>query len=564
MAIHILDPITITQISAGEVIDRPSSVVKELIENALDAGATRIQITLDNGGKTRIQITDNGHGIAQEDLPKAPLPHATSKIRTLNDLETLSSFGFRGEALASIAHVATLTITSRHQDSPLAYQLDAHLDHISELTPTAHPVGTTLTVCQLFEGLPVRQKFLKSTTTEAGYCYDVVLHQLLVRPDVDFILIHDGKTLLNSAGLKSTEDCLYTILGASLKNQLVPLHVTHNGLTVTGVIGKPSLTYSNRAKQWLAINGRPIKGGILSKTIQQAYEKLVPHGRYPLAILDLTLEGVDVNIHPQKHEVKFLHPGRIFESLLAILKSTFAQASHPLSPPFPSSPSSSPSSPFSLGPSSQGWQPQTDGVVPQSLTLFSPNYNHKLEYFQIFDTYIVIKSSSGVTLLDQHAVHERVLYEKLKTQLHTPHTQPLMSAETVHLPADLMGIFAQVHSQLIELGFMIEEFGPDTLVIREIPLAWERVSLTPFLIGLLSDLRHDGVTQIDLESERRAQLQIRSCKAAIKAGNPLSPLEVHALIHEFLAIPDRDTCPHGRPVSITFDRSKLERLFLRS
>ncbi len=563
MAIQILDSVTVTQISAGEVIDRPSSVVKELIENALDAGATRVQVVVDNGGKSRIQITDNGSGISREDLPLAPLRHATSKIRVLEDLYTLDSFGFRGEALASMAHVASLSILSRTADSEVGYELEAHLDRISKPVAVAHPVGTTITVSGLFDPVPVRQKFLKSAATEIGYCYDVVLHQLLVRPDVDFTLIHDGKTLLNSTGLKTTEDILLTVVGRQVKDQLVPVAITHGDLTVLGVVGRPTLTFSNRTKQWLSVNGRPIKGGVLTKTIQQAYEKLIPGGRFPLVVLNLQLaEGVDVNIHPQKHEVKFLRPGAIFEGLLAIIKSLFgASLGHAVGELLP---------PSSLSPFSSRFEAVLGEFTPQAMELFAPLSSSDSsmpvywEYFQIFETYLVVKTPQGVVILDQHAVHERVLYEKLKTYLGTSgYVQPLASPEVVTLPADLMAIFGEVHSDLVQLGFMIEDFGGSSVVIREVPLDWSGVALGPFLIGLLTDIRVNGVASVDLETERRGQLQQKSCKAAIKAGKPLSGMEVRALLQAFMAIPDRETCPHGRPVSVTFDQGKLERLFLR-
>lgn len=562
MSIHILDEITIGQIAAGEVIDRPASIVKELIENALDAGATKIHIDLENGGKTRIQVRDNGQGMTVNDLPLAPVAHATSKIKKIDDLFGVTTYGFRGEALSSMAHAGHLDITSRHHNADIAYHLSAYLDQVSALTPTAHPIGTTISLEGLFETIPVRQKFLKSAATEAGHCYDAVLHQLLIRPNVDFVLNHEGKTLLNSTGISSIKELLVHIVDKSIAPHIV--EVTPNGATLSlqGAIGRPDLTYGSRAKQWIAVNGRPVKSGIFHRAVSQAFAALVPAGRFPLVVLDFQLLDtiIDVNIHPQKLEVKLQNPSIAFELVPRLIRQALGESkSHQLSGVTPSSYGSSFIPP-------QTTQPYFSETQQQSL--FEPlsyTYSTALVYFQVFETYLFVKTENSAVLLDQHAVHERVLYERLKTGLgQSGQIQPLATPEIVELSPDLFALFEDVQSELVEMGFLIDPFGGNSVIIREVPLDWANVTMTTFVTDLLTQVKETGSKTLNLETAKREALQQASCKAAIKAGKPMSPLETEALIRDFLAIPDRDTCPHGRPVSLTFDKAKLEKLFLRS
>jgi len=569
MPIQLLDPITITQIQAGEVIERPASVVKELIENALDAGATKLLIAIENGGKSYIQVTDNGQGIPPEELPLAPVQHTTSKIQKIEDLFGVQTFGFRGEALASMAHVGELTITSRTPHSAIGYKVTANLNTISEPTPIAHTIGTTVTLSDLFSKIPVRQQFLKSAGTEIGYIYDVVLHQILIRPEVEFKLTHDGKVLLDSTGISSLDLLLHPIIGKELQNQWVPISTSHGNLTLKGLLGKPTLTFGSRAKQWLAVNGRPIKSGLLQKAVNQAYAMLIPAGRFPLVVLDIcpTPEDVDVNIHPQKLDVKFLNTKFLFDSLPAMIRQAFNPAStHPLGtfpPTHLQHPTTYPTTqPHMLTPE---WDP---AALPLFTQMGTPNVSldqTSTPFIQVFDTYIVLKTPAGITILDQHAVHERVMYERLKKGLSSSGAlQPLALGQVIDLSPPQMSVFLELQKDLYALGFVIDEFGSNSVIIKEVPIEWAAVSMGDFLIEFLNNYKETQNNTPELESARRAALQQQSCKSAIKAGKIMSTLEVDALVREFLSIPDRETCPHGRPVSITLDKTKLEKLFLRS
>jgi DNA mismatch repair protein MutL len=589
MSIRILDPITITQIAAGEVIDRPSSIIKELIENSLDAHATKIKISIEKGGKTWIQITDNGVGISPEDLPLAPARHATSKIQSLDDIYGVQTFGFRGEALASISHVANLSITSKQESSPIAYTIEAHLDVMSELKHTAHPTGTTISVSNLFGAVPVRQKFLKSDATEFSYIYDVVFHHMLIHPEVDISLFHNNKPIIDSSGLHTVSDILTHLHDKSFKNMLIPIDIQHGDIHIQGAVSSPTLTVSNRSKQWIAINGRPIKNAMLQKAIQHAYADWIPQGRFPVAVLNITMDGqgVDVNIHPQKQEVKFLHSGQLFDHIPAIIKSVFhSERPHALTelrshshgeytdlstvfPQMSSESSFQSTSQPPYRPLSEAPRIDTEWAQSaQSLYAPMPSYQRdtpELVFFQLFDTYILIKTTQGVVILDQHAVHERILHEKFKKNVQkTDQRQTLLSSEVMTIPSELMPIYTDIQNEFRDLGFVIEEFGENRIVIREIPLEWMGVPLDTFIIQFLTQVKEDQSLKSDLVALKKEKIQLMACKAAIKAGKTLSDYETRQLIQDFLSTNERDTCPHGRPVAITLDRKQLEKMFLRS
>ena len=311
-----LDSVTINKIAAGEVIDRPVSIVKELIENAIDAGADTISIDIQDGGKELIRITDNGKGFYKDDLSLAPIRHATSKIQSIDDVYNTMSFGFRGEALASICHCSFLTITSKQVDCS-AYQITAHQDKISSIQHVSHPVGTTILVENLFHNIPVRQRFLKSAATELSYILDCCIQFSLIQPNINFIVQADGNEKLNTTGISNMYQLLIMHYGKNLKEKCVPVDETIGPLTFKGYVSNPTLTFSNRSKQILSVNKRLIKNSLLSKSITDSFRDLIPQRRFPLVILNITIESslVDVNIHPQKNDIKFLNPGFLFDSL---------------------------------------------------------------------------------------------------------------------------------------------------------------------------------------------------------------------------------------------------------
>ncbi len=588
MPIRILDPVTVTQIAAGEVIDRPASIVKELIENALDAGADTIGVDIENGGKASIVVKDNGSGISKTDLPLAPVKHATSKITALDDIYSTLTFGFRGEALASMAHVGYVDIVSRTQDSPVGYKLSTFLNDISELEPVSHTVGTYISVKDLFKNLPVRQQFWKSDATEAGYIYDIVLHHALIHPQKNFVLTHNGKELFNSTGIQTAKQLLVHSVGKDLKDRLIEVDVEAGLLHAVGVIGNPTLTYPNRAKQWLAVNGRPIKNPTLFKAIQQGFRDLIPNNRFPLAVLNIQLgsNAVDVNIHPQKQDVKFLSPGKIIEIIPNVIQSALNDtlqrsqtrselpsslgsvsrlfSSPPSAAPVPSSYQTAFSS--FITPLSVSSDPSPQLMPQLPLTALIPDFEKQIEgsYFQLFNTYLVIKTSQSLAVLDQHAVHERILYEQIKVRaVSSGQTQPLMVAEVIDVPQDLMFQLEEAQSILSELGFVIESFGPASIAVREIPIEFSETPLGPLMLRFLELMKDVPGASPDLLLERKEKLQMMACKAAIKAGKTMTLAETQALIKDFLSSPSNYTCPHGRPLCIELDKADLEKLFLR-
>jgi DNA mismatch repair protein MutL len=612
--IKALDPTTIQKIAAGEVIDRPSSIVKELIENSIDASAKTITIDIDNGGLSRIQIVDDGTGIRAEDIPIAAMPHTTSKITTVEDIFGISTRGFRGEALSSIAHVGTLCITSKHRDDTIGTQLIATLSTMSSPKQIAHPTGTTMLITGLFDDIPVRRKFLKSATTEFGYIYEIVSHFSLIFPDITFVLRHNGKESLNTRGSKNLSDRIDILLGSNVQKQLIPIDYTTNDIHVSGAITQPGQTYPNRKWQLFGINGRPVKSQILYKATLDAFADVVPARRFPLAILNIHLppDSIDVNIHPQKLDIKFQKSQHIYDAIRRAISGGFqreeaqlADAEAGLSPflsqhaatlqnankekpqstsffsespiwitspryttpmhtPAPSTLERAPINPAlpylqnstSITPLAKQLPLSQETTFRQALPENTPSF------LQILNTYIVIPTPTGMWIMDQHAVHERILYERLKENSDKKLSQPLLIPHPIHIPGKAMMDFQEIAPLLAEIGFETEDFGHDQVLIRSIPQWAQNLSLTPFFEAILENSAEASSDTI-IQQQQKEQLQMKACKAAIKAGKILHEAEVKSLIANFLQSPSNYTCPHGRPLAKFFDKAAFERWFLR-
>jgi len=587
--IHQLDSITINKIAAGEVIDRPSSIVKELIENSIDSGATRIRVELEEGGIKLIRITDNGKGISKEDLPIAPLRHTTSKIDSIDDIYSLGSFGFRGEALASISHVGQTEIISKVSGSP-AYKISAFKDHISTPEPGSHSGGTTISVHNLFDEIPVRKKFLKTPRTELSYITDIVTQFALVYPTLDFTLSNNGNETINTTGIQQQDQLIMHLFSKSLKPHLVPVDTTIGPVHIKGTISDPGVTFSNRSKQIIAVNSRLVKNPIIQKAIQQSYQDLIPQRRFPLVILSISIaqDSIDVNVHPQKLDVKFMNPGFVFDTIPKAISLSLQQkeakvgsleqqgASYtPITEKFAATPS-----PFTVSDShpSIPTTPLMNRMVPSqpstqdvdaAIQLFDRKgpalIRKEFDYFQLFNTYIIVRSDDGLWVLDQHAVHERILYEKFKASQHDPESfkQLLLLSEVIELPPDLVPIFEEEQSYLEQLGFTTELFGPQQIIVREIPTLFSGASLSELILDILNQLKMVPGSTRNLTLDQKESLQMKACKAAIKAGKTLAPQEVKQLVEDLITSPSNYSCPHGRPLFIQFDKDKLERLFLR-
>ena len=569
--IIVLDSITISKIAAGEVIDRPSSVVKELVENSIDAGATSIDIVLRDAGRSLIMVRDNGFGIEKGDLSLAALPHTTSKLSSVDDLMTVGSYGFRGEALASMAHVSTLVVTSA-TECEMGYQITAHHHTISDLIPVSHARGTTIEVKDLFFNIPVRKKFLKSDAVEVGYVYDVVLQLALIHPTIDFKLISQGNELLNTAGVTDIESMVSLLFCKESRGKLLPVDTRVGEMHVSGIISMPTFTLGSRSKQVIAVNGRVVKNPLFQKCVMDSYRDLIPAKRYPLVVLNIFVdkELVDVNIHPQKLDVRFIQSGMMYDGLAKVLRAVIG--TYPVS----SLAFTHPVSSLTSNPSQEGvvWDyprhvvPQ-EGMSESAMALYDLSELRALEadhieFFQFLDTYIVLKAGHLIYILDQHAVHERILYEQFKVQASAAiATQPLLISEVILLNPTQMAVFNDSQDQLIRLGVDVDVFGEDQVVIRSIPTLLSGMGLTEWLLMYLSSVGESDTREYSIVADEKDRLQMKACKAAIKAGKRMPDLEVKRLLQDLIKSPSYYTCPHGRPLFITFGKTELERLFLR-
>jgi DNA mismatch repair protein MutL len=593
--IKLLDQITINKIAAGEVIDRPASIVKELIENSLDAKADSIKIEIEDGGKKLIKVTDNGSGITKEDLKLAPIRHATSKISSLEDIYQTLSFGFRGEALASICHVALLEITSKTK-SKSAYYLRADQNNISEPELTAHNQGTTISVKDLFLHIPVRRKFLKTANSESSYITDIIQTLSIIHPNINFTLIADKKETINTTGISDQKTLLITFFGKDIKDSLININTEIAPIKFIGHISAPSLTYPTRAKQIVSVNGRLIKSGIISKAISQSFYDIVPAKRFPLVVLDLTIPQnlIDVNIHPQKTDIKYLNPGFIFDLFPKIIRANLNKDHSALLNSIKTYTTETTNNfkPLNYNQDALSFLRNTDPKpnysqdyinnfsnknIPQKNLddLYTPINNTKPSfpqnefqeeptYFQILDTYIVIKGCQSLWLVDQHAAHERILYEKIKASFGSyQNKQALLISETIELTPDLYLIFQETKAELIELGFEIEDFGINQIVIRSTPVEFTNTNISILIQDILARNKENVSLKTTLTNSKKDQFQMSACKAAIKAGKKMTTTETTQLIKDLTTCPANYTCPHGRPLFIELTKSTIEKLFLR-
>eukprot|EP01047_Picozoa_sp_COSAG01_P000290 COSAG01_NODE_4_length_55812_cov_1344.168109_52_plen_588_part_00 len=580
-----LDEVTINQIAAGEVIDRPASVVKELVENALDAGSSSVTVHIEDGGRQEIRVIDNGSGILAEDMPKAFLRHATSKLQVMDDLYRLGSFGFRGEALASISHVARVQLQSATKKGE-GLSMQAYQGVFSDVEPVTLAKGTVITIATLFEDMPVRRRFLKTAGTELSHIHDVVLRFSLAHPQVDFILKQGQKELINTRGMSDLKSLLCYHYGEDISGHLMPVDQHLASLHVSGMIASPQLTYANRQKMVVTVNGRLLQSPMIQSALQQAYQALIPARRYPLLVLNLQLDqsALDVNIHPQKQDVKFLAPGFLYDALpKAIQVSLQAGAQQlPLHDLLSSEPSpvieqsQSNETNFSIEPRPLGFsaapsfEMASASVNPtqQANILYDDTLTQEaaasFEFLQIYDTYLVVKTQAGLFVLDQHAVHERILYEQLqKDAAQVQDRQVLLVPDVFQLDITLLALFDEHRALFQALNFEVERFGDDQLMVREIPVLFAQVAVSTFFIDLLEALRAFDVESKTVDLALKPYLQMKACKAAIKAGKRMSKIEVDQLLRDFVACPSQYTCPHGRPLYLHYDKAQLEKLFLR-
>ncbi len=609
--IRLLPDTLISQIAAGEVVERPSAVVKELLENAVDAGATQIDIRLENGGVRRIAISDNGCGIPPEQLQLALTRHATSKITSLDDLENVATLGFRGEALASIASVADLTLQSRTAEQPHAWQIRGN-DPSRILTPSSGTQGTRVEVNELYANTPARRKFLKSEQTEYGHCAEIVRRIALAQPGIRFTLTHNGKITAQYNANNLPQRC-NQILGETFSQSQLPVDLTvgegKDKLSLNGFIGLPTASRTRGDMQYFYVNGRFVRDRLLTHAVRAAYEDVLHGNRFPVYILYLTLDPsrVDVNVHPAKIEVRFRDSRAIhhfiYQSISRILARTMEpgpdteeQFSSSLiqSPPNQGAVSwrnTPPPTRFRIEQKTESYGTlfkkalhQTDMAVPfnppKTETPSEPGFQSVQGDFpapegaeefplgfalaQLHDIYILAQNRQGLVLVDMHAAHERIVYEKLKNALNEKNleTQALLIPITLKISEVEAGTVTENRETLLELGFDVSPLSPETIAIRTVPTLLKQADIPTVMHNILRDLHEYGTSRVARE-KRNELLATVACHNAVRANRVLTIPEMNALLRQMETTERADQCNHGRPTWTQLALSDLDALFMR-
>jgi DNA mismatch repair protein MutL len=576
MPIQILSEEVASQIAAGEVVERPASVVKELIENSLDAKADQITVKVREAGKRLIEVVDNGVGIPPQELELALHRHATSKLSQASDLFRVSTLGFRGEALASIGSVSHLTLISREESEDRGRSLQVEGGEQKDFSELGIPPGTTVQVEHLFYNVPARLKFLKTDRTEKKHINATVSSYSMAYPGVRFKLIHDEELVFQTSGSGDLREAITAVQGVNKARQLVEVIYEDEELEVGGFISPPGMTRSNRQEMHFFVNRRPVQDPALTKAVTQAYHTLIMKGRYPSTVLfiDLPPDQVDVNVHPTKAEVRFENKGDIFRGVgRAVRRALLAHSPVP---------GISNLRGVSLwGGASPENRDQDRGLDSAWDTLHgsqSPGYSgdHEQEgqiptplntpilrlIGQVAATYLIAEGPDGLYLVDQHAAHERVLFEKMMANRTDIPSQKLLESEVVEFSPASAELVREKLSLLQDLGFEVEEFGPGSFVIRAIPGLLSGSSPETILRAAVEDLEED---ESPLEGRYEDKIIARVCKgAAVKAGQVLSPDEQKQLMRDLEACHSPRTCPHGRPTMIHLPVDFLEKKFGRT
>ena len=587
MRIHPLDSRLINQIAAGEVVERPASVVKELLENSLDAGASRIEIDVEDGGKRLIRIRDNGQGIHQDDLALALSRHATSKIATLEELEQVTSLGFRGEALPSIASVSRLTLQSRTADSDSGWQVQGDgSEQIEAPTPVAHAIGTTVEVRDLFFNVPARRKFLRTDTTEFKHVEGVVRRIALSRPATAITFTRNSKTVFQlPAGdmFEMQERRIQSICGDTFASQSEYLDFPAAGLRLYGWIGLPVFSRSQTDLQYFFVNGRAVRDKLVAHAVRQAYQDVLYHGRHPAFVLYLEMDprSVDVNAHPAKHEVRF-RDGRLVHDFLfrtlhkvladvrpvvdqtptATLGATGSSQAYPTpqQTPMPLRVNEQMTQYAKLHP-----QPAPDNytaIADQADDSQPPPLGYALA--QLKGIFILAENELGLILVDMHAAHERISYEHLKQSYADDgiRSQPLLVPMTLSVSQREADQAEQSQQWFSELGFEVDRLGAEQLAIRQVPALLADVDIDALLRDVLSDLQEHGQTQ-RIEASVNALLSTMACHGSVRANRQLTLPEMNALLRDMERTERSGQCNHGRPTWVQLRLEELDKLFLR-
>ncbi|KAB7628351.1 DNA mismatch repair endonuclease MutL [Alkalilimnicola sp. S0819] len=598
----------VNQIAAGEVVERPASVVKELVENSLDAGARRVEVDIEEGGRRLIRIRDDGHGIHPEDLALALSSHATSKILELHDLERVASLGFRGEALPSIASVSRLSLSSRVRGAPRGWQVQADgREPVEPPRPAAHPEGTTLEVRDLFFNTPARRKFLRTERTEFQHIQELIKRLALSRFDVGFQLRHNGKIVLQVAAGGDVEQRLAELLGRGFVEQSLHLQAEAVGLGLQGWAALPTYSRSQADLQYLYLNGRMIRDRLVNHALRRAYHDVLFKDRHPAYVLYLSVEPeqVDVNVHPTKHEVRFRDSRLVYDFLFRHVHRALEQvapraseqqapaAPRPELPPNPVHPSAAPpprqstisfpaeearllygqpSAPAQGGAAETAAAPETPrrDVVrqphprprPEAMDGEVPPLGYALA--QLHGIYILAQNARGLVLVDMHAAHERIVYERLKRDMQRDgvQSQPLLVPVKVAVSPAEAQLAEEREAFFTSLGLELGRAGPDLLLVRQVPVLLARADATQLVRDVLSDLQTHGRSD-RIQEALNTVLGTMGCHGSVRARRRLTVPEMNALLREMEQTPNSGQCNHGRPTWTELSVDELDGLFLR-
>lgn len=560
--IIILDETLVSKIAAGEVVERPASVVKELVENSIDAGAKRISIDVVDGGKRSIRVTDDGCGMNPQDAKLSIERHATSKLKSAEDLFSIRTLGFRGEALPSIASVSRLElITNNGGSNGTRIVIDGGKLRGQEASGSS--AGTSVTVEDLFFNMPARLKFQKSKTTELSHIVDIISKFILSNPQISFKLKSDGREILSSIGSGDLLEAIASIYGIDMAKTMLKIgdERREGVVKIHGFATQPVITKSDRYGESFFVNGRFVRNALLSRALEDAYRTLIPGDKYPISVIfiDIDPAEVDVNVHPTKREVKFSRADVVMKAITSDVSAALGEVT--------------------AGEGSRQFESQrydrSGGWKPEMIKIFGEMTNDKYQMtneipminertgtiLQLNLTYIILAKGEDVIIIDQHAAHERIMYEKIKNNA-VAGTQNLLVPKTLEIEPKEYALISDNLKEVSQLGFDVEIFGKNTIIVRGIPAALKIQNIDTAISEILSDLSSSFKIK-SVDERKEAIWKMMACKSAVKAGDKLSYDEMAGLVRELYATSNPTTCPHGRPTLVTISRSNLEKMFGR-
>ncbi|MCK4914483.1 MAG: DNA mismatch repair endonuclease MutL [Planctomycetes bacterium] len=595
--INVLDQNMINMIAAGEVIERPASVVKELLENSIDSGATKITVTIEDGGKKLISITDNGCGMDAEDLTKAFEPHATSKIKNKDDLQNISTLGFRGEALASIASVASVKAVSKTKTSTSASCIEIDCGTKKSVIPCSAANGTTIEVRNLFYKLPVRSKFLKTTNTEMGHITEHFIRIAIANYKLDITLISNGRQIHRLPASDDLSRRIAELFSVELSENLIKAERNERGVQISALLGKPEISRTNNKFQYTFLNGRFIRDKAIFHAIKQSYHGSLEPNRFPVVFLFIQMpyEDYDVNVHPTKIEVRFYNTNLIHSQILSCLREKILETDFDINAKLPE-PSATNNQHFTGIPNSTSSSQYRNQKVADSIAEFFEKHkpiqtqqqqlgfhskiatgrkteniinqaetSKELKAMQIQDSFIIVETKDGFIIIDQHALHERIIYEDLRRRFSVGkiESQKCLYPESFKVTPRQIDLLKTNAEMFEKLGIELEPFGPQTYAIQAFPVLLAKAEPVKF-VGDLLDLLDNKNADFDADKLLDEVLNMIACKAAIKAGQKLSSREIEQLLADKDITEYASRCPHGRPTTIKFSTAELEKQFKRT